>query len=157
MQEGMEGLPEHKHGKVSEQEKDFIYKEYSIMRCNIKKWRKELGLTRYEFAQKCKIGVASVAGIEEGKIIQYTRILRIRYYLDKTNEELMDNTAYKEELLRNQRRLNLEMKQMGFNPAEKLKEIEEAHAEAKEKLEKKRQEAREKMEENENASFIKPS
>jgi len=157
MQEDMEGLPEYKHGKVSEQEKDFIYRQYSIMRCNIKKWRKELGLTRYEFAQKCNIGVTSVAAIEEGKIIQYTRILQIRHHLDKTNEELMDTKGYKEELERNQRRTDREMKEMGFNPAEKIKEIEEAHAEAKEKLEKKRQEAREKMEENENASFIKPS
>jgi transcriptional regulator with XRE-family HTH domain len=140
MQEGMEGLPEHKHGKVNEEEKDFIYTEYSIMRCNIKKWRKELGLTRYEFAQKCNIGVASVAGIEEGKIIQHTRILRIRYYLGKTNEELYDDTAYKEELLRNASRLQKEMERLGFNPDEKFEEIKQAHAKDKEALKIKRQE-----------------
>tara|TARA_Y100000593_G_scaffold68216_1_gene125410 strand:- start:16 stop:489 length:474 start_codon:yes stop_codon:yes gene_type:complete len=151
MQEDMEGLPIQKHGKVSEQEKDFIHDTYNVMRSNVYNWRKELGLTRYEFAQKCKIGVASVAGIEEGKIIQFTRFLKICMHLGKTMQDLYDDTAYKEELLRNASRLQKEMERLGFNPDEKFEEIKQVHAQDKAALKIKRQEtlAQLEMEDNE--------
>ena len=46
MQEDMEGLPIQKHGKVREQEKDFIQDTYNVIGSNVYHLTKELGLNR---------------------------------------------------------------------------------------------------------------
>ena len=125
MEDTTAGLPVQKHGKVSDDEAEYISDAYNIMRCNIYNWRKELKMTRYEFARKCNIGVGSVAGIEERKIIQFSRILRICMYTGKTMLDLFDMNAFMKESLREKRMLEERIERFGFNVDKKDLEIQE--------------------------------
>ena len=125
MEDTTAGLPVQKHGKVSDDEAKYISDLYNIMRCKIYNWRKELKMTRYEFARKCNIGVASVAGIEDRKIIEFSRIVKICMYTGKTMQNLFDETAFEKESVRELRMLEERIERFGFNVDKKDLEIQE--------------------------------